>query len=55
MTRVFVSAKDTTTEIQTENRRDGARRPSGGGARKGKKEIYFGTFLGNSGAGKGEE
>ncbi len=33
------------------------RRPSGGnggGARRGKKEIYFGTFLGNSGN-KGEE
>ena len=33
-------------------RRD--RRPSGGGAKRGKKEIYFGTFLGNSGN-KGEE
>ncbi len=31
------------------------RRPSnGGGAKRGKKEIYFGTFLGNSGN-KGEE
>ncbi len=31
------------------------RRPSsGGGAKRGKREIYFGTFLGNSGA-KGEE
>lgn len=31
------------------------RRPSGGGgAKRGKKEIHFGTFLGNSGA-KGEE
>ncbi len=30
------------------------RRPSDGGAKRGKKEIYFGTFLGNSGA-KGEE
>ena len=36
-----------------ENRRDGARRQSSG-AKKGKKEIYFGTFLGNSGAGKEE-
>lgn len=25
------------------------RRPSSGGAKRGKKEIYFGTFLGNSG------
>ena len=25
-------------------------RPSGGGAKRGKKEIIFGTFLGNSGA-----
>ncbi len=31
--------------------RDGSPRPSGG-AKRGKKEIYFGTFLGNSGAGK---
>lgn len=26
-----------------------------GGAKRGKKEIYFGTFLGNSGAGKADE
>lgn len=33
-------------------RRGGERRPSGngGGAKRGKKEIYFGAFLGNSGA-----
>lgn len=31
--------------------RDGSPRPSGA-AKRGKKEIYFGTFLGNSGAGK---
>lgn len=36
------------------DRRGGERRPSGGGAKRGKKEIYFGTFLGNSGA-KSEE
>lgn len=37
-------------------RRDGGRRQgNGGGAKRGKKEIYFGTFLGNSGAGKTEE
>lgn len=30
------------------------RRPSNGGAKRGKKEIYFGAFLGNSGN-KGEE
>lgn len=34
--------------------RRGGGRPSGGGAKRGKKEIYFGTFLGNSGA-KAEE
>ena len=36
--------------------RGGERRgkPSGGGAKRGKKEIVFGTFLGNSGS-KGEE
>ena len=28
------------------------RSSSSGGAKRGKKEIYFGTFLGNSGAGK---
>lgn len=32
-------------------REGGERRSSGGGAKRGKKEIYFGTFLGNSGAG----
>ena len=42
------------------DRRDGGkggerRSSSGGGAKRGKKEIYFGTFLGNSGAGKTEE
>ena len=31
----------------------GERRSSGGGAKRGKKEIHFGTFLGNSGANKG--
>lgn len=39
------------------DRRDGGRRdrkPSGGGAKRGKKEIIFGTFLGNSGN-SGEE
>lgn len=36
------------------DRRDGGRR-QGGGAKRGKKEIYFGTFLGNSGAGKSDE
>ena len=35
-------------------RRDRGTRPSGG-AKRGKKEIHFGTFLGNSGAGKNEE
>ena len=29
--------------------RDRNRKPSNGGAKKGKKEIHFGTFLGNSG------
>ncbi len=36
-----------------ERRTDGRR--SGGGAKRGKKEIYFGTFLGNSGAGKTDD
>lgn len=36
------------------DRRGGERRASSGGAKRGKKEIYFGTFLGNSGA-KNEE
>ena len=31
-------------------RRGGERRSSSGGAKRGKKEIYFGAFLGNSGA-----
>ncbi len=35
------------------DRRDGERR-SGGGAKRGKKEIHFGTFLGNSNAQKTE-
>lgn len=30
-------------------------RPAGGGAKRGKKEIHFGTFLGNSGAKETEE
>lgn len=34
--------------------RKGGGRPSSGGAKRGKKEIHFGTFLGNSGAGKEE-
>ena len=40
-----------------DERRGGNRggRPSGGGAKKGKKEIYFGAFLGNSGAKPDEE
>ena len=41
-----------------DRRRDGRRsdRPAqSGGAKRGKKEIHFGTFLGNSGAGKNEE
>lgn len=33
----------------------GERRSSSGGAKRGKKEIYFGTFLGNSGAGRTDE
>ena len=37
------------------NRRQSNGGRSGGGAKRGKKEIYFGTFLGNSGAGKTEE
>lgn len=32
------------------DRRGGERRSSSGGAKRGKKEIYFGAFLGNSGA-----
>ncbi|MDE6598434.1 MAG: Jag N-terminal domain-containing protein [Clostridia bacterium] len=32
------------------DRRGGGRPSAGGGAKRGKKEIYFGTFLGNSGA-----
>lgn len=36
-------------------KRDGGRRSSGGGAKRGKKEIHFGTFLGNSGANKSED
>lgn len=37
-------------------RRDGGRSQGGGnGTKRGKKEIIFGTFLGNSGAGKTEE
>lgn len=36
------------------DRGDRGGRPSGG-AKRGKKEIYFGTYLGNSGAGKKEE
>lgn len=31
-----------------DHRRDGGSRPSNGGAPRGKKEIHFGTFLGNS-------
>jgi len=40
-----------------DRRRDDRRRSSSpsGGAKRGKKEIHFGTFLGNSGAGKTEE
>lgn len=39
------------------DRRDsrGGERRSSGGAKRGKKEIYFGTFLGNSNASKSEE
>lgn len=35
-------------EKRFDKRRDGDRKPSGGGAKRGKKEIHFGTFLGNS-------
>lgn len=38
-----------------ERRRDGGTRPASGGAKRGKKEIYFGTFLGNSNDNKTEE
>lgn len=38
-----------------DGRRDGGSRPAGGGAKRGKKEIYFGTFLGNSNDNKNEE
>lgn len=38
-----------------DRRRDGGSRPSSGGAKRGKKEIYFGTFLGNSNDNKNEE
>lgn len=40
-----------------DRRRDDRRRSSSpsGGTKRGKKEIHFGTFLGNSGAGKTEE
>lgn len=37
------------------DKRDGGRRSSGGGAKRGKKEIHFGTFLGNSNSQKPEE
>ena len=37
------------------HRREGGSRPAGGGASRGKKEIYFGTFLGNSNDSKTEE
>lgn len=37
-----------------DGRRDGGSRPAGG-AKRGKKEIYFGTFLGNSNDNKNEE
>jgi len=36
-------------------RRGGERRSSSGGAKRGKKEIYFGAFLGNSGAASAEK
>lgn len=36
-------------------RRDSGSRPSSGGASRGKKEIHFGTFLGNSNDNKTEE
>ena len=36
-------------------RREGSARPSNGGASRGKKEIHFGTFLGNSNDNKTEE
>ncbi|MDE5722057.1 MAG: protein jag [Clostridia bacterium] len=39
------------------DKRDGGRRPLGGGsgAKRGKKEIHFGTFLGNSNSQKSDE
>ena len=37
------------------HRREGGSRPSNGGASRGKKEIHFGTFLGNSNDNKNEE
>lgn len=37
-----------------DRRRDGGSRPAGG-AKRGKKEIYFGTFLGNTNDNKNEE
>lgn len=36
-------------------RREGGARPSGGGAKRGKKQIYLGTFLGNSNEAKPAE
>lgn len=38
-----------------DDRRGGDRRSSGGGAKRGKKQIYFGAFLGNSNDSKPEE
>lgn len=38
-----------------DRRERGERRPSSGSANRGKKEIHFGEFLGNSGAGKSGE
>lgn len=37
------------------DKRGGGRRSSGGGAKRGKKEIHFGTFLGNSNTQKPED
>jgi len=42
-------------ERRFDRRREGGSRPAGGAPKRGKKEIYFGTFLGNSNDNKTEE
>lgn len=42
-------------ERRFDRRREGDRKPSNGGAKRGKKEIHFGTFLGNSNDTKNED